>query len=193
MRKFTTLAIAMAITVAGCSASTSRALSDDVMTKAVPAPILNKKTPFKLELTPSAIVAMSKKVRNHARMAHIVKYLSTRVNRTPYVFSGSSIYGWDCSGMVRWVYNQFGLDIPHSANKQAHLGTRVSNPNVGDIVVFAYNGSTDFYHSAIYIGNGKVINANLGSGTTIIEPISNFRYSQVRFVRLIEQAKQLWQ
>lgn len=192
MRKFTTLAIAMAITVAGCSASTSRALSDDVMTKAVPTPILNKKTSFKLELTPSAIVAMSKKVRNHARMAHIVKYLSTRVNRTPYVFSGSSIYGWDCSGMVRWVYNQFGLDIPHSANKQAHLGTRVSNPNVGDIVVFAYNGSTDFYHSAIYIGNGKVINANLGSGTTIIEPISNFRYSQVRFVRLIEQAKRVW-
>lgn len=95
--------------------------------------------------------------------------------------------------MVRWVYNQFGLDIPHSANKQAHLGTRVSNPNVGDIVVFAYNGSTDFYHSAIYIGNGKVINANLGSGTTIIEPISNFRYSQVRFVRLIEQAKRVWQ
>jgi cell wall-associated NlpC family hydrolase len=90
--------------------------------------------------------------------------------------------------MVRWTYKQFGITLPHSANKQAHLGSRVSNPNVGDIVVMAYAGSTNFYHSAIYIGNNKVVNANLGSGTTIIEPLSNYRHSQIRFVRVIRQA-----
>lgn len=90
--------------------------------------------------------------------------------------------------MVRWTYKQFGIILPHSANAQGHLGSRVSNPNVGDIVVFAYNGSTNFYHAAIYIGNGKIINANLGAGTTIIEPLTDYKGSQIRFVRVIRQA-----
>jgi cell wall-associated NlpC family hydrolase len=93
--------------------------------------------------------------------------------------------------MVRWAYAQFGLDIPHSANKQAHLGSRVSHPVPGDIVVFAYAGSTNFYHSAIYIGDGKIVHANRARKTTVIEPLSNYKRSQIRFVRLVEQARWL--
>ena len=91
--------------------------------------------------------------------------------------------------MVRWTYKQFGITLPHSANKQGHLGSRVSNPNVGDIVVFAYNGSTNFYHAAIYIGNNKIINANYAYGTTMIEPLTNYKHSQIRFVRVLKQKK----
>jgi len=90
--------------------------------------------------------------------------------------------------MVRWTYGQFGLEIPHSANKQGHLGERVSEPKLGDIVVFAYQNSTDFYHSAIYIGNGEIVHANQARGTTVIEPLSNYKNSQIRFVRVIPTA-----
>lgn len=125
--------------------------------------------------------------RNTVRMKQVIKYLRTRVERTPYVFSGSSPRGWDCSGLVRWTYERFGLEIPHSADKQAHIGKRVSNPAIGDIVVFAYKGSHSFYHSAIYIGNNKIINAHYGSGSTIIQPLTDYKNSQIRYVRVVPQ------
>jgi len=120
------------------------------------------------------------------KLKRVVNYLTTRVYKTSYVFSGSTISGWDCSGMVRYAYKRLGITLEHSANKQAHSGVRVSKPRIGDIVVFAYKGSTNFYHSAIYVGNDLVVNANLMYGTTVIQPLSDFRNSQVRFVRVIK-------
>jgi cell wall-associated NlpC family hydrolase len=190
MKKFTTLSIATVLTVVGCSASVSKADTDDVMTNATSvAPILKSKASSTTNLLLKKANALrDKQVRNHARMTSVVKYLKTRVNKTSYVFSGSSPYGWDCSGMVRWAYARFGLDIPHSANKQAHLGSRVSKPAIGDIVVFAYAGSTNFYHSAMYIGDGKIVHAHQQRKTTVIEPLSNYKRSQIRFVRIVDQA-----
>jgi len=188
MRKFATLLVATVLTVAGCSASAAIASKNQVA-KTVATPVLVKTKPLTTtQLKFMASPGASKEVRNYAKMTLLVRYLKSRVGRTSYVFSGDTTRGWDCSGMVRWTYKQLGIILPHSANKQGHLGSRVSNPNVGDIVVFAYNGSTNFYHSAIYIGNNKVINANFGSGTTIVEPLSNYRNSQIRFVRVIRQA-----
>jgi cell wall-associated NlpC family hydrolase len=131
----------------------------------------------------------AKEIRQQAKrdkLKRVVSYLTTRVHRTSYVFSGSNISGWDCSGMVRYAYKRLGVTLPHSANKQGHVGQRVSKPRVGDIVVFAYQGSTNFYHSAIYLGNGLVINANQMYKTTVIQPLTDFKNSQIRFVRVIK-------
>jgi cell wall-associated NlpC family hydrolase len=118
------------------------------------------------------------------KISKVVNQLKSRVNRTPYVRTGSSIYGWDCSGLVRWMYEQLGVGVPHSADKQAHIGKRVHRAQVGDIVVFARRGSTDFYHSGIYVGGGKVLNANRYYKTTVVEPLSDYGTDQVRFVRV---------
>ena len=131
----------------------------------------------------------AKEIKQQAKrdkLKRVVSYLTTRVHRTSYVFSGSTISGWDCSGMVRYAYKRLGVTLPHSANKQGHVGQRVSKPRVGDIVVFAYQGSTNFYHSAIYLGNGLVINANQMYKTTVIQPLTDFKNSQIRFVRVIK-------
>ena len=131
----------------------------------------------------------AKEIRQQAKrdkLKRVVTYLTTRVHKTAYVFSGSTISGWDCSGMVRYTYKRLGITLEHSANKQAHSGKRVSKPRVGDVVVFAYKGSTSFYHSAIYVGNDLVINANALYKTTVIQPLSDFSKSQIRFVRVIE-------
>ena len=131
----------------------------------------------------------AKEIRQQAKrdkLKRVVTYLTTRVHKTAYVFSGSTISGWDCSGMVRYAYKRLGVTLPHSANKQAHIGSRVSKPRVGDIVVFAYKGSTSFYHSAIYVGNGLIVNANQMYKTTVIQPLTDFKNSQIRFVRVIK-------
>jgi hypothetical protein len=190
MRKFATLLIAVVLTIAGCSASAAIASKYPVAKTTETPGVVVKTQPLPVsQLKLMQKTSNFKEVRNYARMNLIVRYLKTRVGKTSYVFSGSSTRGWDCSGMVRWTYKQFGITLPHSANKQGHLGSRVSNPNVGDIVVFAYNGSTNFYHAAIYIGNNKIVNANYAYGTTIIEPLSNYKHSQIRFVRVIKQQK----
>jgi len=190
MRKFATLLIAVVLTIAGCSASAAVASKYQVAKTTETSVFVVRTNP----LTDAQLRFMQrssslKEVRNYARMTLLVKYLKSRVGRTSYVFSGDTTRGWDCSGMVRWTYKQFGITLPHSANKQGHLGSRVSNPNVGDIVVFAYNGRTDFYHAAIYIGGNKIINANYGSGTTIIEPLTNYKGNQIRYVRVLKQKK----
>jgi cell wall-associated NlpC family hydrolase len=134
-------------------------------------------------------INMQKQLRQQAKrdkLKRVVTYLTTRVHKTGYVFSGSTISGWDCSGMVRYTYKRLGITLPHSANKQAHIGTRVSKPRVGDVVVFAFQGSTQFYHSAIYLGNGLIINANAMYKTTVIQPLTDFKQSQIRFVRVIK-------
>jgi cell wall-associated NlpC family hydrolase len=182
MKKYVIIA-SVILTLAGCSASTSIADSQNTS-------VTSSNTVKEIKASKSASVAQSliketKSKRNTAQMKKVIKYLKTRVGKTSYVFSGSSPRGWDCSGMVRWTYERFGIELPHSANKQAHIGTRVSKPKLGDIVVFAYNGYKSFYHSAIYIGNGKIINAHYGANSTIIQPLSDYKNNQIRFVRVI--------
>lgn len=131
----------------------------------------------------------SSKIRNNTeRMQETVQKLMRRANKTPYVFSGSTTYGWDCSGMVVWAYKHFGITLPHSATAQAYVGKRVKSPKYGDIVIFGYKGYKSFYHSAIYVGKGKVVNANSGAKTTIIEPISNYKNNRIIYVRIVPTA-----
>ena len=41
------------------------------------------------------------------KLKRVVNYLTTRVHKTAYVFSGATISGWDCSGMVRYAYKRW--------------------------------------------------------------------------------------
>lgn len=151
-----------------------------------PKPVIEKVAPKSFR---TIALLDAKEIRQQAKrdkLKKVVKYLTTRVYKTAYVFSGSTAAGWDCSGMVRYAYKRLGITLEHSANKQAHSGVRVSSPRIGDIVVFAYNGSKSFYHSAIYVGEGLVVNANLMYGTTVIQPLTDFRNSQIRFVRVVK-------
>jgi cell wall-associated NlpC family hydrolase len=126
---------------------------------------------------------------NTERIESVVAKLKSRVGKTWYVFSGSTPSGWDCSGLVYWAYGQLGVQLEHSANKQGNSGTKVRTPAIGDIVVFGYKGSKSYYHSSIYIGDGKVIHAGFRKGTsTSIISIDDpsFRHSTATFIRHIE-------
>jgi cell wall-associated NlpC family hydrolase len=183
MKKYVLIA-SVILTLAGCSASAS--LADSQNTQVVTSNIVKETSSFKVKSVTQSLIQTAKIKQNTTQMKKVIKYLKTRVGKTSYVFSGASPRGWDCSGMVRWTYERFGIELPHSANKQGHVGTRVSKPKLGDIVVFAYNGSTSFYHSAIYIGNGKIINAHYGADSTIIQPLTDYKNNQIRFIRIVK-------
>jgi cell wall-associated NlpC family hydrolase len=132
---------------------------------------------------------LEKVERNTSRMKNTLKYLKSRHNKTPYVFAGSNPkYGWDCSGLVLWTYKQFNIELKHSATAQAHSGKRVSYANAkpGDIVTFSKGSDYWYYHSGIYLGNGMIVDGNSWHGTTVVQPLKNFKGDKIKFVRIVE-------
>jgi peptidoglycan DL-endopeptidase CwlO len=69
-----------------------------------------------------------------------------------YVFGADGPNAYDCSGLVKYAYAIVGIRLPHSSAAQAGAGVRVSSPRPGDLVYIPG-------HIAIYVGNGRVIEA----------------------------------
>jgi cell wall-associated NlpC family hydrolase len=176
MKKFIAFA-ALLVILAGCSASQAAA--------AIPVETPSTNTQARVE-EPNLIEISIANVREE-KMSGVITKLKNRIGKTRYVFSGVTPYGWDCSGLVVWAYEQLGVELPHSANKQGHLGTKVSAPKIGDIVVFGYPKSESYYHASIYVGNNKVIHAGFKSGTTtsiISLDDPSFNGSTVTFIQV---------
>jgi peptidoglycan DL-endopeptidase CwlO len=76
----------------------------------------------------------------------------------PYVWGGASPDGFDCSGLVTWLWARHGYSLPHFAASQFHMGpvwiADQAELRPGDLVFFHKLG-----HVAIYIGNGYVVHA----------------------------------
>lgn len=122
-------------------------------------------------------------------LENAVEELIWHSGQTRYVFSGSTPQGWDCSGLVKWFYEQLDYEIPHSAAKQSNLGVQVFEPKPGDIVAIRDAGRKNFHHTGIYIGNNEIIHAGWRSGnrTEILSLDSNyFKNSEIRFVRILK-------
>jgi gamma-D-glutamyl-L-lysine dipeptidyl-peptidase len=89
----------------------------------------------------------------------------------PYVWGGRSAEGLDCSGFVMQSYGMNNLYLPRDTDEMANVGRMIGFPGwtdamlPGDLLFFA--GSRRMVtHTAIYLGEGKVIHS-LGSGVQI--------------------------
>lgn len=75
----------------------------------------------------------------------------------PYRYGGTSLTdGADCSGFVMSVYENFGVDLPHSSSADRNVGVDVGgleNAQPGDLI--CYSG-----HVAIYIGDNQIVHAS---------------------------------
>ena len=99
-----------------------------------------------------------------------------------YVYGGASPSGFDCSGMVYYIYRQFGYSVGRTSTDQLRNGyTHVSRSNLkpGDIVLFerTYTSSRPATHSGIYIGNGQFIHAANSRLGVIVTSIDNEYYA----------------
>lgn len=116
-----------------------------------------------------------------ARADKLVSELRTYVGRTYYVFSGKSPRGWDCSGLTYWFYNELdGIELPHSASKQAQVGTRTKNLVPGDIVAFYYKDPNKAFHVGIYVGAGEFIHSPSEGKATALEKVTTFAKDNIK-------------
>ena len=81
----------------------------------------------------------------------------------PYSWGGTGPRGFDCSGLVRYVYKRFGVELPHSSYADFNVGRRVGRWALkpGDLVFFSGLG-----HVGLYVGHGRFIHAP-HSGTRV--------------------------
>lgn len=73
----------------------------------------------------------------------------------PYVWGGESPAGFDCSGLVKYVFAAFGKNFAHSAAAQKAVCTPISESQLqpGDLVFWGTS------HVGIYIGGGNFVHA----------------------------------
>lgn len=79
----------------------------------------------------------------------------------PYLWGGTSPSGFDCSGLVYYVYAQQGVKLPRVAADQARVGQPIRTIQEllpGDAVFFA-DSSGYIHHMGLYIGNGQMVHA----------------------------------
>ncbi len=80
-----------------------------------------------------------------------VMKIAARYEGIYYVYGGTTPSGFDCSGYVRYVFNQVGVSLPRTSGSQIAATTRVSSSEArpGDLVYFPG-------HIGIYAGGGMM-------------------------------------
>lgn len=122
-------------------------------------------------------------VTSHGR-ENSIKSIAYSLLGKPYVYGGSSINGFDCSGFVQYVYARNGLRVGRSATDQLYNGYEVSykNARVGDIIVWGY-GTNSITHTGIYVGDGLMIHASNPKDGVVVNKVANWgSYTGVHIV-----------
>ncbi len=94
----------------------------------------------------------------------------------PYLWAGTSGFGFDCSGLTYTVYRRYGIPLPRDADRQALHGVPVARSSLlpGDLLFFAGPGGIGhIHHVAIYVGSGNMIESPNTGDVVKIAPISS--------------------
>ncbi|WBW98185.1 C40 family peptidase [Oceanirhabdus sp. W0125-5] len=114
--------------------------------------------------------------------------LASKFLDTPYLWAGTRPYdgtpgsGFDCSGLVQYVYKQFGITTGRRTYDQIiHPNGRVvsrANLKPGDLVFFG--SKSDPHHVGLYIGNNKYLHAPRTGDVIKISPMTRSDYVEGR-------------
>ncbi|MCW1250566.1 C40 family peptidase [Acaricomes phytoseiuli] len=101
----------------------------------------------------------------------MVNFAMSKVG-SAYVWGGTGP-GYDCSGLIWAAFRSVGVNVPRTGSPQfwnAPQRVPVAQAQYGDILAFNDDGSGNFSHVGIYIGNNKMVNAlNPQQGVLVVD------------------------
>lgn len=94
----------------------------------------------------------------------------------PYVWGGTTPKGFDCSGLVQYVFREAGISLPRTSAEQSKVGEYIERGDLrpGDLVCFPG-------HIGIYIGEGQFLHApDVGQKVRInsLDAMNNFTHAR---------------
>lgn len=111
----------------------------------------------------------------NAVLQNAAKYKGTK-----YVWGGTSPKGFDCSGFTQYVARESGINIPRTASSQfsyfkkaGKLSATMEGAQPGDMLYFESSASPSGWHTGIYLGNGKMINAAGRKSGVVVQSIGS--------------------
>ena len=108
---------------------------------------------------------------------------------TRYVLGGTSPEGgFDCSGLVRYVYSLTHWSLPRTAQMQALTGSAIDKRSLmpGDLLTFG-NGP-GVTHIGIYVGDGMYVHASSVAGRVILSRVDR---NPTKLIRPMKGARRL--
>ncbi|WP_314590347.1 C40 family peptidase [Paenibacillus terrigena] len=115
-----------------------------------------------------------------------LKVAVNEVIGTPYKWGGTTTEGFDCSGFILHVFNQFKIELPRTSKEQSLFGTLVEQTELkpGDLVFFNTDGK-GVSHAGIYLGDDQFAHSSSSKGVMISKLSENYykqRYTGARRV-----------
>ena len=125
-------------------------------------------------IVPSASALNGSSGTNTGSVRQQVIATSKQYIGVPYVWGGSTPSGFDCSGLVQYVFNLHGITLPRTTKQQWTIGIEISKSALqpGDLVFFANTYTSGISHVGIYVGDNQFIHASSSKGV-IISSLSN--------------------
>jgi cell wall-associated NlpC family hydrolase len=133
-------------------------------TSAVPAPSV---------LRPPSSTKVESPVYGGAALRYNVTGTALNLRGTPYRNGGSDPSGFDCSGFVKYVFEQNGVSVPRTVGDLYRLGTQIDARQLepGDLVFFTTT-SPGASHVGIVIGGDEFVHAPSTTGQVRVERLS---------------------